>query len=443
MRVHLNDDENPKIVVMNIDPQNIENCIKDTIHGAKINTASAGNVEKLNRGDICLIRRTSGGGRYEYGVVGIWYFVRSEDVEGIQQPQWIPPDIWKYKIIMQPLIKEFELPFFEDFSKEVEGQLRHKESSKVEGLKQTDIQGAVRIGFRDPELRNRYLKAIIEEKKKELDIDAEYLDSLGIKSEINVYEYLTSLIGITDTESKKKEKSLSALEQEKKSEETLPEDKTLKDMELDDFIENFIEKINKLKEINANEANTKSNLIEPLLKYLNWDIHNIDEVEKEKSVLSGNFVDYALKINGKSIMYVEAKKVRDNLNIKKTISNAIRYAVDDGIKWLLITNGDKLHLYKVLEPGDLTKKLVLGINISNKKNLKLLKYFDKDYINKGILSNELDKLLIKKKVQKTIKTLLVQIPDDFVEYLQLKLPNLTQEQINNALKQIKLKKKVE
>lgn len=42
----------PKIVVMNINPENINNCITHTIHGAKLNTPSVGNVGRLSKGDI-------------------------------------------------------------------------------------------------------------------------------------------------------------------------------------------------------------------------------------------------------------------------------------------------------------------------------------------------------------------------------------------------------
>ena len=187
-------EESPKIVVMNINPENIDNCIRYNIHGAKMNTAAAGNTEKLNRGDICLIRRTSGGGRYHYGVVGIWYYYDKEELEGQQEPLWIPPNVWKYKIHMKPLVKEFEKPFYEDFSKDVEDQLRHKESTKVEGLQQVDIQGAVRIGFYDEEIPKRYLKAIIEEKKDECNIEMNYIDIDNIEYQINVYEFLNDII---------------------------------------------------------------------------------------------------------------------------------------------------------------------------------------------------------------------------------------------------------
>ncbi|MHA1428342.1 MAG: hypothetical protein ACTSQI_20350 [Candidatus Helarchaeota archaeon] len=57
---------------------------------------------------------------------------------------------------------------------------------------------------------------------------------------------------------------------------------------MEEFLTSYRKRIQLLKKRNANEANTKSNLIEPLLKHLGWDIHNIEDVEKERTVLSGN-----------------------------------------------------------------------------------------------------------------------------------------------------------
>ena len=79
---------------------------------------------------------------------------------------------------MRPLVKEFVSLFDEDFSMPFPGQIRHKESSKVKGLRQTGIQGAGTIP-RDQRLLRRYLKAIIIEKKGECDQDVLYEDKQG------------------------------------------------------------------------------------------------------------------------------------------------------------------------------------------------------------------------------------------------------------------------
>jgi len=205
---------------------------------------------------------------------------------------------------------------------------------------------------------------------------------------------------------------------------------------MDDFIKRHKERIQNLKKLDVKEANTRSNLIDPLLIYLDWDIHNINEVEMEKQVISGYSVDYALKINGVSKIFIEAKKVNDNLSNLKDISKAVRYANDDGIEWCLITNGDKLNLYKALEPGDLNNKLVLEINISNDKNLEFLEFFKKERIRKDIFSTELNEIISINKIIKTLESVFFNLNDDFIEYIEGKITTLTKSQIKEALKNI-------
>ncbi len=64
----------------------------------------------------------------------------------------------------------------------------------MEGLQQVDIQGAVRIGFYDEEIPKRYLKAIIEEKKDECNIEMNYIDVDDVEYKINVYEFLNDIV---------------------------------------------------------------------------------------------------------------------------------------------------------------------------------------------------------------------------------------------------------
>lgn len=202
-----------------------------------------------------------------------------------------------------------------------------------------------------------------------------------------------------------------------------------------DFIQNHKEKILELRSSSVNEAVTKSNLIDPLFQFLGWDIHNFREVEQERKVISGNFVDYALKIKDVPIIYVEAKKISDDLNNFKNVSQAISYANDDGIEWCLLTNGDKINLYKTREPGDLKDKLVFEIRISTDYHLEFLDYFKKENIEKDILS-ELDEIIIINKVIKGLNDLFNILPDDFVEFLDIKFPQLTKTQIKGALENI-------
>jgi hypothetical protein len=192
-------EDNPKIVVINITPANIHNSIKNTLHGLKADPNAANIVENLKKGDICIIRQVSHERRYSNGTIGIWYYYDKEDIEGKTEPNWSPSTGWKYKILMKPLVKQFKDPFFEEFSIDIPGQIHNKKSRKIDGLLSTDvqedIQGAITIIFRDPDLPKRYLKAIIEEKNKECDIEMYYENFNNDKIKINVYEFLSDLIG--------------------------------------------------------------------------------------------------------------------------------------------------------------------------------------------------------------------------------------------------------
>lgn len=206
---------------------------------------------------------------------------------------------------------------------------------------------------------------------------------------------------------------------------------------MNDFIEDHKKKIFELKNSDVNEAVTRSNLIDPLLKFLGWDIHDFMEVEQEKQVISRNVVDYALKIDGISKLYIEAKKINDDLTDIRNISKAISYTNDDGIEWCLITNGDKLNLYQTRKPGNLNEKLVLGIQISTNKNLEFLEYFKKENIVNDILETEIKDYIYINKIIKALNQIFEKQDDTFLTEIQKIAPDLTNDQIKKVLQKIK------
>src|SRR4051812_42559551 len=89
----------------------------------------------------------------------------------------------------------------------------------------------------------------------------------------------------------------------------------------------------------GNEANTKALLIEPLIAALGWNPIDLDVVEREVKVFEGTYLDYALKVEGKPRVYVEAKGIKENLDDKKFIAQTLNYANNDGVVWCVLTNG--------------------------------------------------------------------------------------------------------
>jgi type I restriction-modification system DNA methylase subunit len=101
-----------------------------------------------------------------------------------------------------------------------------------------------------------------------------------------------------------------------------------------------------------NEAQTKQSFIEPLLNALGWDTSDYKETSMEEIVPQIGRVDYALKINGVSRIYVEAKKLDVDLNNPDYIKQAVTYAYSKGINWALLTNFAEIHLFNVNESRD-------------------------------------------------------------------------------------------
>src|SRR3989338_10384665 len=62
------------------------------------------------------------------------------------------------------------------------------------------------------------------------------------------------------------------------------------------------------------EYPTRTIFIDPLLGALGWDVRDPDEVELEHPTVDGKSVDYAMKVNRKVVLHVEAKQLGDPLD---------------------------------------------------------------------------------------------------------------------------------
>jgi predicted transport protein len=133
---------------------------------------------------------------------------------------------------------------------------------------------------------------------------------------------------------------------------------------LTDVVKKVLANAEKLKASNAgNEANTKVLLIEPLLAALGWDPGDLDAVEREYRVYDKTCLDYALKIDGKARLFVEAKGVGKNLDDKQFIAQTVNYANNEGVLWCVLTNGLTYRVYKTNEPVPMEQKLLFEVDL--------------------------------------------------------------------------------
>ncbi|MBN1516955.1 type I restriction enzyme HsdR N-terminal domain-containing protein [Candidatus Sumerlaeota bacterium] len=111
------------------------------------------------------------------------------------------------------------------------------------------------------------------------------------------------------------------------------------------------------------ETPTRTIVIDPLLDALGWDVRDPDEVQLECPTVDGKFVDYALKLNRKPVLLVEAKAIDDPLDDVKAITQIVGYAANAGIVWCILTNGIKWRVYRSVEKCPAPDKLMYEVSL--------------------------------------------------------------------------------
>lgn len=139
-------------------------------------------------------------------------------------------------------------------------------------------------------------------------------------------------------------------------------------------ISNLLQKTNRI-----NEQNTKAILIEPLLLALGWNVHDLDEVQREyRYKEKDNPVDYAcFVLHGHPRLFVEAKAFNADLKERKWRAQIVNYANTTGVEWCVLTNGVEWQLYKSNAPGELNKKMFLETSLNSDEKSK--RFVDPDF----------------------------------------------------------------
>jgi hypothetical protein len=156
---------------------------------------------------------------------------------------------------------------------------------------------------------------------------------------------------------------------------------------LERYVKDALEKVRKYPEKPWTEENTKAVLVEPLLKVLGWDVHNLDEVERGYQVTVGTKkveVDYALKVNGKPKAFLEVKALGKDL--EPYIEQALSYAKVGDVEWVILTNGRELRVY------DATQKFqIIGLTLDEYvKRYDELLLLSKERMKEGVLRRLVD-----------------------------------------------------
>ncbi len=125
--------------------------------------------------------------------------------------------------------------------------------------------------------------------------------------------------------------------------------------------------------LSFDESATKQAVILRILKALDWDPFNIDEIYPEYSV-GGRRVDYSLRYNGRNKVFIEVKKVGEDL--EKYQEQLLNYSFQEGVKLAILTNGISWWFYLPLREGSWEQRKFYTIEIYDQDSKDIASKFE-------------------------------------------------------------------
>ena len=120
--------------------------------------------------------------------------------------------------------------------------------------------------------------------------------------------------------------------------------------------------------LKKHEFITRTQLIEPLLYALGWDVADPEQVTPELRTSDQSFAkaDYALlQPDGKAVVLLEAKTLGHSLDHKER-TQVLTYALETSTEYAGLTDGGRWELYEVFEKGkSLDERKILDVSIVN------------------------------------------------------------------------------
>jgi predicted type IV restriction endonuclease len=209
----------------------------------------------------------------------------------------------------------------------------------------------------------------------------------------------------------------------------LPIDKIAK---LVENIKNFAQT-----ELVSSEANTKKRTVEPLLELLGWDLLS-NEIQLEYPIqvgTSSGHADYAIFLEGKPVMLLEAKAFNVNLSTEHS-SQIISYGRVDDVRWVVLTNGKLVKIFDT-EAGKTEKEcLVAEIDLQNLPSYAS----DLNLISReSILTGEIEAATKRLAATKKAVNSLIQGKDEIAQEFKKALLKITGIEIEDRIESISKK----
>jgi predicted type IV restriction endonuclease/predicted transport protein len=194
------------------------------------------------------------------------------------------------------------------------------------------------------------------------------------------------------------------------------------------------------------ETPTRTIIIDPLLEALGWDVRDPDEVQLEYPTVDSKSVDYALLINKKPVLLVEAKSLDDPLNDVKAITQVVGYAANDGIMWCILTNGVIWKVYRSMEKCPAPEKLMFEVSLDPRdadglaveQIARQMWRFSQEEMAKGTLDALGEQTFNDSKVRKALDVIMLDAPRNLLNLVRdvVQDEQMTPQRIKESLARI-------
>jgi predicted type IV restriction endonuclease len=203
-----------------------------------------------------------------------------------------------------------------------------------------------------------------------------------------------------------------------------------------------IQQIRERKEI-IGEENTKATLIDPVLEALGWDLRDIEEVRREyRRKPQDNPVDYALFLNRRQCLFIEAKSLEKDLSDHKWVAQNLSYATAAGVQWCVLTNGDEYRIYNAHAPVPVEEKLFRSVRVSETDPAYLvgtLNLLSKEQMRDSLLEEMWKAHFVDRSVQQAIENLLADEDRALVRAIQKRAGALSAAEVRASLKRAEIR----
>ncbi|HZP56438.1 MAG TPA: type I restriction enzyme HsdR N-terminal domain-containing protein [Dehalococcoidia bacterium] len=122
-------------------------------------------------------------------------------------------------------------------------------------------------------------------------------------------------------------------------------------------IKRYSRRLAELRARDANEGDTRFLVTDFLCEALGFDKY--DDLTTEYQV-KGEFADYGIRIDKDLIAFIEVKRVTTKLG-PKHLHQVEMYAVNEGVEWMILTNGSNWQVYHVT--GGLPVEIDLTLDV--------------------------------------------------------------------------------